>query len=222
MHVAQANVNGNPNVGLYLYANDNYCLAGIEVSESLSKIVEKVLKVPVYRVSICGTSFTGVFCAGNNSCLLLPNIVLDAELSVLKKLNIVFRVISTDLTALGNNILCNDAGALVNPDLSARAKKSIREALGVNLVPGTIADLPTVGSLGVMNDKGCLLHMDAEDTELAEDLFEVPCETGTVNKGNPYVRSAICANTNGFVISDDSGGPEVNWVDEVLGFLGKE
>ena len=74
MHVLIANVQGNPNVGLYGYANDQYCLLGTEVPSKTAKKIEKVLKVPTHRISMCGTSLVGVFVTGNNKCLLVPEI----------------------------------------------------------------------------------------------------------------------------------------------------
>ncbi len=221
-HILITNFNGNPNIGLYGFANDKFCLLGKEVPQKIAHKIEKALKVPVHQVTICGTSLIGAFCAGNSKCLLLPSIVFEEELKVLDNLNINYRLIGTKLTALGNNILCNDNGALVNPDFSADTKKRIRQALGVSLKPGEIAGINTVGSLGIINKKGCLIHRDAAEFEInfIKDLLKVPVYTGTVNMANPYIGSGVLCNSKGFVVGDASGGPEIANIDEALGFLG--
>ncbi|MBW3022300.1 translation initiation factor IF-6 [Candidatus Woesearchaeota archaeon] len=222
-HILQTSVHGNPNVGLYAFCNDKFCLLGKEVSDSDAKEIEKVLKVPVHRITIAGTSLIGVFVAGNNKIVLLPEIVFERELLKLDELGIKYQIINTKLTALGNNILCNDTGALVNPEFSADTKKIIRQALDVSLQPGMIADVETVGSVAVIRDGRCLLHRDASinDFTYIESLLNVKCYTGTVNLGNPYVKAGLFCNTNGFVIGKMSGGPEVSNVDESLGFIGE-
>ncbi|NQU78817.1 translation initiation factor IF-6 [Candidatus Woesearchaeota archaeon] len=221
MHVLKTNFNGNPNIGLYGFCNDKFCLLGIEVPAKEAKEVEKALHVPVHQLNICGTSLLGVFIAGNNHKILVPEIAFDYELAILDKLGIEYEVIKTRLTALGNNLLCNDKGCLASQEFSADQKKRIRQALNVSLKPGTIADLDTVGSLGVLNSSGCAVHRDITDEEIQkiEDLLGVKCISSTVNMGSPYIRSGVLCNNNGFIIGDLSGGPEIVNIEEELGFL---
>ncbi len=223
MHVLMTNFHGNPNVGLYGYANDAYCLLGRDIPHQQARAIEQVLKVPVHQISMCGTSLIGVFCAGNNHMLLVPSLAFHHELDALDKLNIKFKVIKTKLTALGNNLLVNDHGCLANPEFSADTKKIIRQALGVSLKPGTIAGLETVGSAAILNKIGGVIHRDVEKAELryVEDLFNTEFETGTVNMANPLIRSGVICNSHGFVVGDHSGGPEVNNIDHALGFLAR-
>ncbi|RMF55913.1 translation initiation factor IF-6 [Candidatus Woesearchaeota archaeon] len=221
MHVAKTSFNGNPNIGLYAFATDDYCIVGREVQKKSIRLIEKVLKVKVYQMNLCGTSLIGVFAVANKKCLLVPDIILESEKEQLEKLKIPFKIIKTKLTALGNNIIANDKVAIVNPNFSAEEKSEIGKALGVTVKTGRIAGLEIVGSLAVHTEKGCLLHRDAEEFELnfIKDNLKVDCETGTVNMGNPYVKSGIITNNNGFLIGDQSGGPEIALVDEALGFL---
>ncbi|MFC1741149.1 translation initiation factor IF-6 [Nanoarchaeota archaeon] len=221
MHVLKTGFNGNPNVGLYGYCNDSYCLLGKDVPEKTAKQVEKVLGVPVHQMTMCGTSLLGVFLAGNSDMLLVPEIAFDYELKNLDRLKMNYEVVKTRLTALGNNLLCNDVGCLANPEFSADQKKRIRQALGVKLKPGTIADLDTVGSLGVLNSAGCMVHRDITraETTYVEELLATRVVPSTVNMGSPYIRSGLLCNNHGFVIGDHSGGPEMINVEEELGFL---
>ena len=133
MHVLKIDYQSNPNVGLFGFANDKFCLVGIGFKKKIVEKIEKVLKVPVYQITLCRTDLVGVFCTGNNECILVPSIVSEDELKELdricKEVGMRYEVVSTELTALSNNILCNDLGALVNPEFSARVKKQIRQAL---------------------------------------------------------------------------------------------
>lgn len=220
-HVLQTSFNGNPNVGLYGFANDKFCLLGMEVSKKQARKIEKVLKVPVHKITLCGTSLIGAFCNGNNKAIVLPDIVFDDELRVIDKLKIKYKVIKTRHTALGNNLLCNDHGCLANPEMGADSKKMVRQALAAPLKPGRIAQANTVGSVAVHNQHGCIIHRDAREFEVKfiKDLLKIEVYTGTVNMGNPYIGSGILANSHGFVVGDASGGPEVAYIDECLGFL---
>lgn len=220
MHVIKTNFNGNVNIGLYVYVTEGYCLAGPDVPDEQVKKMQKAFDVPVHKITIAGTGLIGVFLAGNSNSLLVPKIAFDAELKKLDNLNIKYSIIDTDLTALGNNVLCNDKGALVNPEFTDKAIKQIEKALKVNVKKSKIAGLGTVGSLAAFNDKGCLVHRDAEDFELdlVEQTLGVEVTIGTVNFGSPYIRSGVAVNSKGFIIGDISGGPEIQNADIALGF----
>lgn len=220
MGALKTNFNGNPNVGLFGYCTNEYCLLGTEVKEKDAKEVGEALGVPVHRITICGTSLLGVFLAGNSHMLLVPEIAFDYELKKLEELGIKYTVIKTKQTALGNNLLCNDNGCLASTEFSAFTKKRIREALNVSLKPGTIAGLPTVGSLGALNSRKGIVHREIENDEkaYAEELLDIDLEPSTVNMGSPYVRSGLLCNDKGFVVGDMSGGPEIANISQEMGY----
>ena len=211
MHALKTSFNSNPNIGLYGIATDEYCLLGLDVPKKSAEKISKTLEVPIYRLNICGTSLWGVFCAANNNCLLVPSIAFDSELRALKKLGINYKVIRTKQTALGNNILCNNTGCLVNPEFSADTKKEIRLALNVKLRPGTIAGLEHVGALGAVNQTAGVVHQDVtkEEIEYLGDALEIDISTGTISFGTPYIRSGLLVNSKGFAISSSSTPIEI-------------
>jgi translation initiation factor 6 len=145
-HVFMTNFNGNPNVGLYAYANDKVCLVGNSVPQKQFGKLSEILETPVLKANIAGTSMLGVFCAGNSSCILVPQIAFEDELEALRKAGLQFKVIDTRLTALGNTILCNDHGAIASPDWRKRLKQ-IESALKVKVTHGKDSGLDNVGSL---------------------------------------------------------------------------
>lgn len=220
-HVIMTNFNSNPNVGLYMYATDKYCLVGTEVPENMLKDIEEVLDVPLIRMSIAGTSLLGVFLNGNKNCLLVPKIAFQTELEILNKHKIKYKLIDTKLTCLGNNIICNDKGCLVSSEYGEREIKAFKEALKVNVVKAKIAELNTLGSLAVHTKKGLLCHHEIleHEAELLKKVLKVEVFTGTVNMGVPFIGSGIVCNNKGFIIGDASGGPEIVNADEALGFI---
>ncbi|MFH1439473.1 MAG: translation initiation factor IF-6 [Candidatus Woesearchaeota archaeon] len=228
MHILKINYQSNPNVGLFGWANDKICLVGKGFNSKAVKDIEKALKVPVHQISLCSTDLIGVFCVGNNECILVPSIIMENEIieldKICKKAGMRIEIISTELTALGNNILCNDIGALVNPDYSARVKKQIRTALRVNLIPGEIWMHGIPGSLCVTRKNKAVAAktiLEKEEDTLKK-LLNVECTYATVNFGSMHLRSGIIINSNGFIVGDMSTGVEISNVDEGLGFLEKE
>jgi translation initiation factor 6 len=222
-HVIVTNFNSNPNVGLYGYATDKYCLLGTEVPDDLVDDISEVLDVPVIKMNIAGTSLLGVFLSGNNNCLLVPKIAFPNELEILDKHKIKYKLINTKLTCLGNNIICNDKGCLVSREYGERDIKAFKEALKVNVVKAKIAELNTLGSLAVHTKKGLLCHHEIleDEAELLKKVLKVEVFTGTVNMGVPFIGSGILCNNNGFIIGDASGGPETVNADEALGFINR-
>ncbi|MFT4305201.1 MAG: translation initiation factor IF-6 [Candidatus Woesearchaeota archaeon] len=226
MHILKTDINGNPNIGLYGFVTNKYCLLGEEISDTLAKKISDVLKVPYFKLNIAGTSLLGVFLTGNDDNLLIPNIAFSWEIEkidkISKEIGFKYSIIDSELTALGNNIICNKNYCLVNPDYNDDIKKQIKKALDLDVKEAKIANLPTIGSLTALNDKGCAIHRDAEQFEIdfISDKLNISCETATVNMGNPFIKSGILVNNNGFVIGKASGGPEITYLDEIFGFLG--
>lgn len=217
MNTARINVHNNPNIGIYGLATDEYCLVGASITLEQVKDIEKALEVPVHQIKIAGTDLIGVFCAANKNCLLVPGIAFEEELKELDKLKINYKVIKTHLTALGNNILCNNNGALVNPEFSAVIKKEIRKALGVKVVPGTIGELETTGSCGICNKNGILISEEINDAELemVQSLLNNHVFNGTVNE-SPLVRSGLIVNSKGYIYGSIFMRDEIFVIQEAL------
>ncbi len=217
MNTARINVHNNPNIGIYGLATEEYCLVGTSITFEQIEEIRKALEVPVYQIKIAGTDLIGVFCTANKNCLLVPGIAFEEELKELDKLNIKYKVIKTHLTALGNNILCNDNGALVNPEFSAVIKKEIRKALGVKVVPGTIGELETAGSCGICSRNGVLVSEEITDRELktVKSLLNTPVFNGTVNE-SPLVRSGLIVNSKGYIYGSIFARDEIFIIQEAL------
>jgi len=217
-HALITNFNSNPNVGLYGYATDKYCLIGREVPEKLHKQIAEALNVKLIPMTIAGTSLLGVFLNGNNKVLLVPSIVFPQELQLLDKHKIKYKVIDTKFTCLGNNMIITDKAGIISNDYGIRDVKQVSDALGFDVIAAKIASHNTLGSLAVHNKNGMLCHHDILESEakLLKKILKVEINTGTVNMGNPFIGSGILCNSKGMIIGESSGGPEIVNADQAL------
>ncbi len=224
MSILKMQFNGNPNIGLYGYCNNKFCLLGTEISDEKAKLVESVLKVPVHKITMCGTSLIGAFVTGNSKTILIPKIAFDYEKKKLDELGIKYMMVETRLDALGNNVLCNDKGCIVNPDFNEDERKQIENALGVKSQAMLICELEIVGSLAALTTKGCIVHRDIlpQEKKILDKALGLKSVPSTLNMGSPYIRSAILCNDNGMVVGELSGGPELVNAEDGLGYLNQD
>ncbi len=223
MAVYRTDFLSNPNVGLFGYAGEGFCLLGQHIPRRQADEAAKALGVRVHQVRLCGTELIGVFCAGNSKALLVPEIIFDHEFEKLKALGCSPVIIETDLTALGNNILCNDNGCVLSQDFPDEVVSQVKKALKVPVAKGTIGGLHNVGALAVLSGKVCVVSPDAsgEERRLLEETLKVRCVEGTANMGMPYLRAAVLANSKGMVIGSACSGVEIANIDNAF-FLSAE
>ncbi len=221
MKILQASFEGNSNIGLFCYATDSFCLVPVGMSKKLQEQFQKVLKVPVHEARVAGTNLLGAFLAGTGDKLLVPKIAFDNEIEHLESLGMKVQIVDSELTALGNNILCNEHGCIMHSDYPDKAVEQVEKFLGVPVKKGKIAGLDTVGSLATISGSHMLAHNEILDFEkkFLESALRVVISTGTVNFGSPYISSGIVCNKNGFVIGETSSGPEIANADEGLGHI---
>ena len=225
MHIAKLNFHGNPNIGLYGLATDNFCLMGRGLSKKTIEIIKKVLNVPVFQINLYGTELVGIFAIANSKAVLLPDIIKKLELrelkKELKKLEIKVQTIKTEYTSFGNNVLLNDKAGIISSVYPKAITDKIAKLFEVKVRQMDLAGLHIPGSLGAITNKGGLfgINLSEKDIDKVEDLFGFEIGLGTVNMGNPLVRSGIIANSNGLIMGGMSSGYEIIRMDESLGFL---
>lgn len=216
---------GNPNVGVYVRATSTHLFVPRGITEQNVADLEEAIGIEAIQVAIGGAELIGSLVAANKNGCVVADFASDRELAVFEKAGLsVARLDASRLNAAGNNILCNDKGALVHPDLPAKALKAIEEALGVPVERGTVAGLPTVGSAAAATDLGVLCHPLASDAELAfiKKCLHASTRIGTVNHGHGLVGAGLAANQNGAACGSRTTGIELGRIDEALGFLEKE
>ena len=157
----------------------------------------------------------------NSRGAIVTNFVDTETVYKIKNQGLEVFIIKDVINAAGNDILANDYGALIHPDIRNYSMKKIGETLGVCVKKGTIASLKTIGMAAVVTNKGCLCHpkiTDEEEKQL-EKLFDVNVMIGTVNHGVPMIGSGLVANTKGAIIGNLTTGIEMGRIEEALGFL---
>jgi len=155
----------------------------------------------------------------SNGAVVTDFIDIDA-VKIIKNQGLDVCIISDNFNAAGNDILVNDNGAFVHPDLKDKSLKEIEKTLNVSVHRGTIGSLKTVGMAAVVTNKGLLCHPKVTDEEkrVLEDVFDVDVMIGTVNHGSPVIGSGLVANTKGAIIGNLTTGIEMGRIEEALGF----
>jgi translation initiation factor 6 len=218
-HFLKTDFSGDPNIGLYGFATDKYCLLGTDFNPKVKKRADEVLNVPVFTLPLFGSTLIGLFASGNSKGIVLTKLVEKHELAKLKlalpEVNVL--VLKTVSTALGNLILCNDCGCLV-PEKFSEFRKEIADVLGCEVAVGTVAGLDLVGSAATASNVGCLCHHETgeDEAKVLEGLLKVKVDVGTVGAGSPFIKSGLIVNSNGVIISDRSTGPELGRIAEVF------
>jgi translation initiation factor 6 len=215
VNMLRMNFEGDPNLGLYGFATDKYCVVG---TASAAKKIENELKTDTRFCTVFNTGLVGIFCTGNSSGIAVPSLIEKYEKAHFEGIDALF--LKSRFTALGNLILMNDNGILVSP-LLRKEKRRIGEFFGKRCEIAKIAGSPIIGNMGIATNRGCLLHPKVRKHEAAliEEVLGVKNDIGTVNFGSSYPGSGVIANSFGFVASEKSSGPELGRITEALGFL---
>jgi len=213
--------NENPNVGVYCRANDSVVFVQKQLLKKVKKKISDALDVKLVELSIADSTIIGSLVALNSNGAVVTSVVNKNTLATIREQDLNFFVVKDVINAAGNDILANDHGALIHPDIKNYSLKKIEKALGVPVQRGTIASLKTVGMAAVVTNKGCLCHPKVTDDEkkVLEKVFDVEVMIGTVNHGHPMIGSGLVANSKGAIIGNRTTGIEMGRIEEALGFL---
>ncbi len=210
---------GNPNVGVYVRVTSSHLLHPPGLTDQNVRDLEDAFGLKGTEVTIGGSTLVGSLMAANKHGAVLADSASRAEMAILEDLGLnVARLQSSRLNATGNNILCNNKGGICNPAMTRGQQKAAAEALDIELVPGTIADIPTVGTAAVALDSGVLCHPLTTDTELSfiKQCLHAPARIGTVNHGHGLVGAGMAANPAGVACGSRTTGIELGRIEEAL------
>ncbi|MFB6074970.1 MAG: translation initiation factor IF-6 [Haloarculaceae archaeon] len=218
----RAAFSGSAYVGVFARATDDCVLIRPDVEDDLRADVGEELAVPVVPTTVGGSGTVGALATGNENGLLVSSRVRDRERErIAAAVDLPVAELPGRINAAGNVVLCNDSGAYVHPDLPEDAVAAVEDALAVPVERGALAGVNTVGTAAVATNRGVLCHPKASEAELTalEDLLGVPADYGTVNYGSPLVGSGLLANANGYVVGQDTTGPELGRIEDALGYV---
>ncbi|AGB33502.1 translation initiation factor IF-6 [Natrinema pellirubrum DSM 15624] len=213
---------GSAYVGVFARATDSCVLVRHDVDDDVVADLSDELEVPVVPTTVGGSSTVGALATGNENGLLVSSRVLEYELETLAdEIDVPVAELPGSINAAGNVVLANDYGAYVHPDLPREAIQIVEDTLEVPVERGDLAGVRTVGTAAVATNTGVLCHPKATDAELdaLEEALDVRADVGTVNYGAPLVGSGLIANEAGYVVGEDTTGPELGRIEDALGYL---
>jgi translation initiation factor 6 len=220
--VLRASFAGSSYIGVFARATEDCLLVRPDVDDDLATALGEELDVPTVRTTVGGSATVGALATGNESGLLLTSRSTERERdAIADAVDVPIYELPGRINAAGNVVLANDYGAYVHPDLSDEAVSVVREALDVPVERGDLADIRTVGMAAVANNRGVLCHPKSREPELEalEALLDVRADIGTVNYGAPLVGSGLVANEAGYVVGEDTTGPEIGRIEDALDYI---
>ncbi len=220
MPVGRALIGGSPYLGVYVRPGERVAVVGRSTPLDLVRDLERLLRVPCVRTSVLDAEIVGALLALNSHGAVVGGPLRDAERSAIEAVLPVHEVPCRN-NALGNNVLVNDAGAVVHPEYSDEVLARIERALGVPARRGTIAGLGTVGMAAVATNKGLVVHPRATPSEIADlaDALKVPVHKSTANFGIPIVGACLAANSRAVIVGRPTTPVEIVHLQEGLGIL---
>lgn len=211
MPVILSDIFGDPNVGIFSFANDTIAILPAGMSPNKIKSFHDTLGVEPCSIGIAESRLVGIYVTGNSNAVLVPYITTKDEIKQLRSSGAHVEVIKEKRTALGNIILCNDHGAIIDPRLNRNTVKVLEEVLNVPVRPSTIGGLPHVGALAMASNKGVLAHplVSENESRVISSVLGVPVSKGTVNSGVPYPKAGLVVNSHGAIVGSHTLGSEL-------------
>jgi translation initiation factor 6 len=220
--VLRAAFGGSSYIGVFSRATDDCLLIRRDAEDDIRESFAEELGVPAVPTTVGGSATVGALATGNANGLLVSSRATDREVDrIADATDLPVGELPGRVNAAGNVVCCNDHGAYVHPDLSRNAVQAVRDTLDVPVERGDLAGVRTVGTAAVATNRGVLCHPKSTDEELdfLEDLLDVPADLGTINYGGPLVGSGLVANEHGFVVGQDTSGPELGRIENALDYI---
>ncbi len=211
--------NGVEFIGVYAVANEAMAVVPMDSDDRFQEDISTALDLECQKGTIASTNLIGALVAMNSYGVAVNSFATDIEIGIFSKLQVAR--LDDRLNACGNNILVNDNGCLVNPEMNDKSVHVLEEVFNVDVVRGTVAGQNTVGSVCKVTNKGLICHpaSSAADLKLLRDLFKVEPKITTLNYGSPYVGASIVANSKGGVVGSRSTPIEQGRVEEALDII---
>ncbi len=200
------------NIGIFLRANDNFCIVPKGLAETKSERLGSLLRVKVVQASVAGSRLLGPLSAMNNKGMIVSRLTDDEEIRSLRDstdLNI--QKLESRFTSVGNLIAANDAGAIISDVFSEESARDVERTLGVPVKRMRIGISIQVGSMISATNGGALVHPAATEQEIITiaSLLGFEPEPATVNGGIPYVSSGFVGNTKSILVGARTRGSEL-------------
>lgn len=219
--VSLIELENNPNVGLYVFANDKFCIVGKEIDEKKRKDIENILNVPIYSATILGTDLVGVFISGNNDFILIPN-AYEHEIEMFEKIckdhDVKLNIIDEKMNTFGNNLCISDKLIVANPKYPKAFFDKLKKKTRLEVFKLENKEFESAGAVCRFVAGKYFVSQQLSEEEVDKFINEIG-GIGTVNSGSNYVSSGIVGNKNGLLIGSASSTIEIQNIVESLNFL---
>src|SRR2546429_3153904 len=118
---------GDPNVGIFSFANDKIAILPAGISHKKINSFHDILGVDPCSVGIAESRLVGIYVAGNSNAVLVPYITTKDELKQLRSTGAHIEIVREHGTALCNIKLCNDHGAIIDRRLKHKKVTELQE-----------------------------------------------------------------------------------------------
>lgn len=213
---------GNPNIGIYMFANNKFCLLGQNINEAKKKEIEKTLGVSVYKISILSTQLIGIFITGNDEFLLIPQITQEEYLeikNIAKKYDVKIITLKSKLNTLGNNICISDREILINSDYDKEVIDNIKKETAYKVTTIKSKKFNSIGSTTKFLNGKFFLSQEYDQNEIKKINKKKIGGIGTINHGSQYIASGVIGNNNGIIIGKTSTSVEIQNIIENLNYI---
>jgi translation initiation factor 6 len=212
---------GNPWIGMFAKTNNKITLVPIDSGEKFISSVADYLKTEVIKTTMGDSNLIGIYMAMNSNGAILPNIANEVEAAKIKETGLNVYISQEKQNAHGNNLVVNDKAGLVSERIGPIERKNMEDALGIELVPASIANYLTVGSACMANNRGFLAHFNASEDEMKhiQSVLKVRGNKGSVNFGAGFVSLGMLGNDLGYVAGEKTSGFELGRVEEALEYI---
>lgn len=211
----------NPNIGLYCFVNDKFILCKEDISKKKQDEIEKILKVPLYKISILGTELIGVFISGNNEKIIIPRI-FEEEYVVLEKIckkhEIEIITIKSPINTFGNLLTFYKKKIISSNLLNKKTLNEIQKKTNCEIEIFEDENYEIPGALFREAKSKLFVSQNINQKELTQ-LKNYISGIGTVNSGSNFISSGILCNKNGILIGSISSTIEIQNILESLDFL---
>jgi translation initiation factor 6 len=224
MTIIKTKIFGGSLIGVYMEVNNKFLLYPPNLKrQNLSKF-RSTFDNDFYPLTLNNSILLGIYIASNKYGVILPNIITDDEKAEFKAFlertdnSIEIGILNSLDNAFGNLILCNDKGAIIS-SLLKEYRSEIENILNVETVIFDFAGTYLPGSIGLANNRGCLVHplSTDEEIEFISSILKVDTDVSTINRGIPYLSSGAIVNDDNGAFGEYSTGPELARLTGVLG-----